>query len=73
MWINKQRWTFIFSFVSSKLYIIRPSVFPFVGIVIQNNGHARRKAMCTNFQVTYPISVLPNPEHSLFKEIDKII
>ena len=40
---------FIFSFVSSKLYLIRPSVYPFVGIVIQNNGHARRKAMCTNF------------------------
>jgi hypothetical protein len=32
---------FYFIFVSSKLYLIRPSVFPFVGIVIQNNGHAR--------------------------------
>jgi len=40
---------FIFSFISSKLYLIRPSVFPFVGIVIQNNGHAQRKAMCKNF------------------------
>lgn len=24
-------------------------------------------------EITYAISVLPNPEHSLFKEIDKII
>lgn len=26
-----------------------------------------------NPQLTYPISFLPNPEHSLFKEIDRII
>ena len=41
---------FIFSFVSSKLYLIRRSVFPFVGIVIQNNGHVGEK-LCVQISI----------------------